>query len=148
MLETKLDADIKTALLGGDKFRAEVLRGLKSVLLNEKIAKGQRAEGLSDDVVLGLIGKEVKKRIESAELYKKGDAQERADKELKEKEILEEYLPKQLSDEELAQVVADAVAQLGEGAQMGQIIGAVRQKVGATAGGGRIAAAVKAKLGS
>jgi uncharacterized protein YqeY len=148
MLETKLDADIKTALLGGDKFRAEVLRGLKSVLLNEKIAKGLRDEGLSDDVVLGLIGKEVKKRIESAEFYQKGDAQERADKELKEKEILEEYLPKQLSDEELAQVVADVVAQLGDGAQMGQVIGVVRQKVGATAGGGRIAAAVKAKLGS
>ena len=148
MLETKLDADIKQALLGGDKFRAEVLRGLKSVLLNEKIAKGSRSEPLNDDAILVLISKEVKKRVESAELYQKGDSPERAEKELQEKAVLEEYLPSQLSDEELAQVVAEVISQLGDGAQMGPVIGAVRQKVGASADGGRIAAAVKAKLGS
>jgi uncharacterized protein YqeY len=72
MLEAKLDADIKQALLGGDKPRAEVLRGLKSVLLNEKIAKGLRDTGLADDQVLAIIGKEAKKRTESAELYVQG----------------------------------------------------------------------------
>jgi uncharacterized protein len=148
MLEQKLDQDIKTALLGGDKFRAEVLRGLKSVLLNEKISKGLREQGLSDDAVLALVGKEVKKRTESAELYQKGGAQERADKELQEKTILEGYLPSQLSDDELEHVVAGVMSELGDGAQMGHVIGAVRQKVGAQADGGRIAAAVKAKLGS
>jgi hypothetical protein len=148
MLETKLDADIKQALLGGDKPRAEVLRGLKSVLLNEKIAKGLRDTGLTDEQVMTLIAREVKKRNESAEMYAKADAKDRADKELSEKAVLEEYLPKQMSDEELATVVADIVSLLGVDAQMGQVIGAVRQKVGASADGGRIAAAVKAKLGS
>jgi uncharacterized protein YqeY len=95
-----------------------------------------------------LIAREVKKRNESAEMYAKADAKDRADKELSEKAVLEEYLPKQMSDEELATVVADIVSLLGVDAQMGQVIGAVRQKVGASADGGRIAAAVKAKLGS
>lgn len=148
MLEAKLDADIKQALLGGDKPRAEVLRGLKSVLLNEKIAKGLRDNGLSDEQVLALIGKEAKKRAESAGFYVQGGAKERADKEMNEKAILEEYLPKQLDDDELGTIVDEVMASLGEGAQMSQAIGAVRAKVGASADGGRIAAAVKARLGS
>jgi uncharacterized protein YqeY len=148
MLEAKLDADIKQALLGGDKPRAEVLRGLKSVLLNEKIAKGLRDTGLADDQVLAIIGKEAKKRTESAELYVQGGSQERADKELSERAILQEYLPAQLSDEELAAVVDEVINSLGSDAQMGQVIGAVRARVGVSADGGRIAAAVKSKLGS
>jgi hypothetical protein len=148
MLETKLDADIKQALLGGDKPRAEVLRGLKSALLYEKVAKGLRNTGLTDEQVMTIIAKEVKKRSESAELYVKAGSQERADKELSEKAILEEYLPQQMSDEELQVVVADVISLLGKDAQMGQVIGAVRAKVGASADGGRIAAAVKSKLGS
>jgi len=148
MLEGKIQADLKTALLGGDKKRAEVLRGLKSVLLNEKIAKGLRETGLSDEQVLILIGKEAKKRGESADMYKQANAMDRAEAELSEKAILEEYLPAQMSDEELAIIVDEVIASLGQNAQMGQAIGAVRQKVGAQADGGRIAAAVKAKLGS
>lgn len=148
MLETKLDADIKQALLGGDKARTEVLRGLKSALLYEKVAKGLRDTGLTDEQVLVIVGKEAKKRTESAELYLKAGVQDRADKELSERAILEEYLPKQMSDEELTTVVANVVSALGDNAQLGQVIGAVRQKVGARADGARIAATVKAKLGS
>jgi hypothetical protein len=148
MLEGKLDQDIKQALLGGEKPRAEVLRGLKSVLLNEKIAKGLRETGLSDEAVLAIISKEVKKRNESAELYEKAGAHDRAETESREKAVLEEYLPQQLSDAELESIVADTVNTIGANAQMGQVIGAVRQKVGVSADGGRIASAVKAKLGS
>lgn len=148
MLEGKIQQDLKTALLGGDKKRAEVLRGLKSVLLNEKIAKGLREVGLSDEQVLALIGKEAKKRGESAELYKQANAMDRAEAELSEKAILEEYLPAQMSDEELTKIAEEVITSLGQNAQMGQVIGAVRQKVGAQADGGRIAAVVKAKLGS
>lgn len=148
MLEQKLEVDIKQALLGGDKPRAEVLRGLKSALLYEKVAKGLREQGLSDEQFLTIVTREVKKRTESANMYAGAGEQERADKELSEKAVLEEYLPAQLSDDELNQIVADIVAVQGDGAQMGQVIGAVRAKVGAKADGGRIAAAVKAKLGS
>src|SRR6266496_6810458 len=125
MLEQRLNQDIKQALLGGDKARAEVLRGLKSVLLNEKIAKGLRDTGLSDEAVLALIGKEVKKRTESAELYEKAGANDRAETERSERAVLEEYLPEQLSDEELAQIVAEVAQTMGSEAQLGQVIAAV-----------------------
>jgi len=148
MLETRLDADIKQALLGGDKPRAEVLRGLKSAMLYEKVAKGLREQGLSDEQFLAIVTREVKKRAESADMYAKADAQDRADKELSEKAILEEYLPQQLSDEELNAIVDEVAISLGEDAQMGRMIGAVRAKVGAQADGRRIADAVKSKLGS
>ncbi len=148
MLETKLDADIKQALLGGDKPRAEVLRGLKSAMLYEKVAKNLREQGLSDEQFLAIVTREVKKRAESAGMYVQGGAQDRADKELSEKAILEEYLPQQLSDDELTAIVDDVMSSLGGNPQMGQVIGAVRAKVGAQADGRRIAAAVKAKLDS
>lgn len=147
MLESRIDQDLKQALLGGDKARAEVLRGLKSVLLNEKIAKGLRETGLGDDQVLALIGKEVKKRNESADLYQKAGATDRATAELSEKTILEEYLPKQLSDQELEQAADEVIQNLGANAPLGQAIGALRQKVGMSADGGRIAAIIKSKLG-
>jgi len=148
MLETKLDADIKQALLGGDKPRAEVLRGLKSAMLYEKVAKNLREQGLTDEQFQAIVTREVKKRAESADLYAKAGAQDRADKELSEKVILEEYLPQQLTDEELNTIVNDVVSLQGDDAQMGQVIGAVRAKVGSQADGKRIADAVKAKLGS
>jgi uncharacterized protein len=146
MLEDKIQQDLKQALLGGDKTRAEVLRGLRSVLLNEKIARGLRDSGLSDDQVLALIGKEAKKRTESAELYQKAGANDRAEAELNERAVLEDYLPSQLSDEQLGQVAEEVINGMGPGVKLGQAIAAVRQKVGASADGGRIAAAVKAKL--
>lgn len=147
MLKERIDQDLKAALLGGDKKRAEVLRGLKSAILYEEVAKGVRDTGLADESILTVIGREVKKRIESAELYKKADSPERAQAELAEKDIISVYLPAQMSDEELAAIVDEIVAEFGaDAAKMGQIIGAVRQKVGQKADGARIAAAVKAKL--
>lgn len=148
MLEAKLDADIKQALLGGDKPRAEILRGLKSAMLYEKVAKGLREQGLNDEQFVAIVAREVKKRAESVQLYEQANETERANKELYEKTVLEEYLPKQLSDEELANIVDEAIASLGQGVHMGQVIGAVKAKAGASADGKRIADAVKAKLGS
>jgi uncharacterized protein YqeY len=148
MLKDKLTADIKTALLAGDKFTAEVLKSLKSAILYEEVAQKVREQGLADDKIEVVLAREAKKRAESADLYAKAGQQDRADSELREKEIIERYLPEQLSDDDLAKIVADAVAELGEGAHMGQVIGAVKAKVGTSADGARVAAAVKAKLGS
>jgi hypothetical protein len=146
MLKDKLNADLKTALLGGDKFLTEVLRGLKSAILYEEVAKNKRDEGLSDAEIEQVLAKEAKKRVESAELFKRGGNQESADKELKEKEIIENYLPEAISDEKLAEAVKAAIVEVGEGAHMGQVIGSVKGKVGNTADGGRIAAEVKKQL--
>lgn len=147
-IKDRIEQDLKTALLGGDKDKAMLLRGLKSAILNAEIAAGEREAGLSDDKVIDLLKKEVKSRIESADLYVKGGNQERADKELSEKVLIEAYLPVQLSDEELTQIVDEAISSTeASGPQaMGQVIGAVKQKAGGSADGARIAQIVKEKL--
>lgn len=149
MLEQQLEQDIKTALLAGDKQRALTLRGLKSVLLNAKVAAGKRDSGLSDEEVLPIFAKEAKKRQESADLYIQGGSQDRADKELTEKALIETYLPAQMSEQEVAQLVEAAIAQTGASGQqdMGKVIGTVRAQAGASADGGLIARITKEKLG-
>jgi hypothetical protein len=147
-IKDKLNAELKTAMLGGDKTLATTLRGLKSVILNTEIAKGSRDQGLSDAEIIDLFSKEAKKRQESADFYIQGDNQEKADAELLEKRIIEQYLPKQISNEELQKVVDEVVAELGgiTQSQMGLAISKVRSLVGSTADGGRIAAVVKDKI--
>lgn len=149
VLEERLEQDIKTALLAGDKSRATTLRGLKSTLLNVKVATGKRDSGLTDEEVLPVLAKQAKQRQESAELYIQGGDQARADHELAEKAIIEEYLPKQLSETEISAIVSDAITQTGATGQqdMGKVIGAVRAKTQATADGAIIAKLVKEQLG-
>lgn len=148
MLEDKLEQDIKAALLDGDAQRVSVLRGLKSVLLNEKVAKGKRETGLTDAEVLPIFAKEAKKRQESADLYKQGGDEERAGKELAEKAIIEEYLPEQMSEAEVAKLVDEAIQQTGAASpqDMGKVIGAVRSKTAGSADGSLIAKLAKEKL--
>lgn len=148
MLEQRLEQDIKTALLAGDAVRVTTLRGLKSVLLNVKVASGKRDAGLTDEEVLPLLAKEAKKRQESADMYAQGGATERAEAELKEKTVIEEYLPAQLDEAAIAEIVDAAIAETGATsmANMGQVIGLSKQKAGATADGSVIARIVKEKL--
>lgn len=148
MLEDKLEQDIKAALLAGEAHRVTTLRGLKSSLLNVKVAEGKRDTGLSDDEVIAIFAKEAKKRQESADLYKQGNNQEKADQELAEKAIIESYLPEQLSEDELKQLIDQVIAETGAaGPQaMGQVIGQVKAKAGAAADGAVIARLVKEKL--
>lgn len=148
MLKQQIEQDLKKALLGGDRERATILRGLKSVILYAEVEKGLREEGLDDAAITALFAKEAKKRQESADIYVKGGDQDRADTELHEKAVIEEYLPKQLSDEELAKIVDEVIAGLGaSGPQaMGQAIGQVKQKTEGQADGGRIAQMVKERL--
>lgn len=145
MLKDKLNQDIKTALLGGNKQKAEVLKALKSAILYEEVALKVRGTGLPDDKILVVLAREAKKRAESAEIYKNAGHDDRANTELTEKAIIDEYLPKQLTNEELTQIVSDVIAGM-DNPQMGPVIGAVKAKVGTSADGGRIAAAVKSKL--
>jgi uncharacterized protein len=148
MLKQQIEQDLKTALLAGDKERATTLRSLKSVILYAEVAEGSRDKGLSDEAIIVLFSKEAKKRQESADLYKQGGAEDRAAAELREKAIVENYLPKQLADEELIKIVDNVIAELGvSGPQaMGQAIGQVKQKTAGQADGARIAALVKERL--
>ncbi|MGD8374109.1 MAG: GatB/YqeY domain-containing protein [Candidatus Woesebacteria bacterium] len=146
MLKAQIEADLKAAMLGGEKKRVEVLRGLKSAILYEEVAQNARETGLSDDAILKVIARESKKRAEASELYKKSGSAERADAELLEKKIIDVYLPSQLSDDELGKIIEEVIANLGKNAQMGAVIGAVRAKVGVAADGSRIAATVQGRL--
>lgn len=148
MLKQQLEQDIKSALLSGQKARATVLRGLKSVILYAEVAAGSRQEGLNDEAIIVLFAREAKKRQESANLYVQGGDQTRADNELAEKAIIEEYLPAQLSDDALQAVITDAITETAaSGPQaMGAVIALVKQKTAGAADGARIAGAVKQRL--
>lgn len=148
MIKQQLQDDVKAAMLAGDGARLETLRGLKSAILYAEVAAGKREDGLSDDDIQVLFAKEAKKRQESADLYTKGGSPERAEKELSEKAIIEEYLPEQLSTEELHAIIDKVISEQGaSGPQaMGAVIGAVKKQVGTTADGSAIANLVKEKL--
>ena len=147
-LKARIDAELKTALLGGDKFAAQVLRGLKAAILNEEVAAGKRDEGLDDGSIEQVVAREIKKRNESATLYEQNDRAEAAADERKEAELLSAYLPAQLSEDELKTIIDAAIATIGASspADMGKVIGAVKAKVGTTADGATIAGLVKQAL--
>ena len=147
-LKSQLENDIKAALLSGDRFRADVLRGLKAVILNEEVAQGKRDEGLDDATIEQLIAKEVKKRLDSVQQYTDAGRPELAEAEQSEAKVLEAYLPEQLSEEEIKKTIDETIASLGvSGPQvMGQVIGAVKGKLGNSADGATIARLVKEAL--
>jgi uncharacterized protein YqeY len=148
MIEAQIERDLKTALLSGDRLQADTLRGIKSALLYAKVEKGKRDSGLSEEEERTVLAREVKKRIESAELYAKGGSKERADTELKEKAIIEKYLPKQLSESEVKDIIGQVISESGVNdlSQMGRIIGLVKQKTAGSADGALIARLVKEAL--
>lgn len=147
-LKQRMQDDLKAALLGGDHFVAQTLRGLKAAILNEEVAQGKRDEGLSEAAIEQIVAKEVKKRNESAALYEQNLRQDAAADERREAEILGRYLPEQLSEAELKTVVDAKVAELGatDVKMMGQVVGAVKKEVGNRADGAMVAKLVKEKL--
>jgi uncharacterized protein len=147
-LKEQIQNDLKAALLGGDRFVGEVLRGLKAAILNEEVAKNVRETGLDDASIEQVVAKEVKKRVESATLYTQNGRQELADNENREAVVLQKYLPAQISDDELQQIIAAKITEIGvtDAKGMGQVIGAVKAQVGNTADGASIARFVKEAL--
>lgn len=144
-LKETISDDIKTALLSGDRFRGEILKNFKAAILNEEVAKNKRDEGLSDDEVEQLLAREIKKRNESAELFKSAGREELAENENKEKDILSAYMPAQLSEVEIRNTVLEIISNL-ENPNMGQVIGAVKAKLGNSADGATVARIVKESL--
>ncbi|MEO5627354.1 MAG: GatB/YqeY domain-containing protein [Candidatus Saccharimonadales bacterium] len=147
-LKQQLDQDLKTAMLAGEKQTVTVLRGLKGAVLNVEIQNGSREQGLSDEEVLTVLAKESKKRQESADMYRQGNSPERVEAELAEKEIIDKYLPQQMSEQDLETIIKRVILERGalNMQAMGQVVGAVKQEVGGQADGGRIAQKVKELL--
>jgi uncharacterized protein len=149
MLKQRIDAELKAAMLAGDKPLVSTLRGLKSAILYAEVAKSARDDGLADSEITELLSKESKKRQESADLYTKGGNQERAASELAEKAVIDAYLPAQLNETELRAVIDDVMLERVAGDQraMGQIISAVKARTKGSADGAVIARLVKERLG-
>jgi uncharacterized protein len=134
--------DVRTAMKARDRERASALRLIVDVLQQDaKLGKGDE---------IAVLQRERKKRIEAAEAYENAGRTEQAAAERFEAELIEGYLPAQLSDEELGEIVAAAVAETGasEQRQMGEVMSAVMPKVGGRADGKRVSAAVREKLGA
>ncbi|MER7076514.1 hypothetical protein SAMN02982929_04171 [Saccharopolyspora kobensis] len=151
-LKDKLRADLSAAMKERDTVVTGVLRMTLAAVGKEEVA-GKQARELSDEEVLRVVSKEAKKRDEAAEAFRGAGRAEQADAEEREAEILRRYLPKPLGDDELAQLVTDAIgeveAELGERPgmkQMGQVMKAANAKAAGRAEGGKVAALVKAKL--
>ena len=134
--------DVRAAMKAGERERAGALRMIVDSL--QKDAK------LGDGDEVAVLQRERKKRIEAADAYRDAGRTDQADAEAFEAELIEGYLPRQLSDEELAELVDAAVAETGasEQRQMGDVMKALMPKVGGRADGKRVSAAVREKLGS
>lgn len=147
-LKEQINDDLKAALLGGDRFKGEVLRGLKSAILDEEVKQNKRDEGLDDTTIEQLIAREIKKRNDSATQYAAANRPELSETELKEAEVIKAYLPAQASEEEILAVVKKAIADLGvsDMSVMGQVIGAVKKELGNSADGALVAQLVKNTL--
>ena len=147
-LKEQITNDLKAALLGGDRFVAETLRGLKAAILNEEVAAGKRDAGLSDDEIEKVVAKEVKKRNESANLYRQNSRDDLAEPEEKEAEVLKQYLPAQLSEDEIIAMVQRSIESLGaSGTQaMGKVIASIKKEAGNTVDGAVLAKIVKQAL--
>lgn len=140
----KVSEDIKKAMLARDKVRLEALRGAKKEFLEAKTAKGAGGE-LSDENALKIIVKMVKQRKESAAIYADNNRPELAQNELAEATVLEEYLPKQLSAEELENEIKAIIAQTGASSprDMGRVMGIASKTLAGRAEGKAISQTVK-----
>ena len=143
----KVSGDIKTAMLARDKVRLEALRGIKKEFLEAKTAKGGDGE-LSDDAALKILAKMVKQRKESASIYTEQNREDLAGEELAQAAIIEEYLPKQLSEEELTAALKEIIAEVGatSAKEMGKVMGTATKELAGKAEGKTISAKVRELL--
>lgn len=141
----KIQSDLKSAQLARDEVKVSTLRLLLSEIKNAEIAKG---DSLSEEELVSVIQKEVKKRKEASIAFRSGGREETALKEEAEARILESYLPTQLSTEELTKIVETTITEVGATTivDMGKVIGAVMAKVKAQADGGVVSSLVKERL--
>ena len=145
-LKDQIRADLKDAMKAKEKERTGTIRMLLAAIQTAE-TEGAKHE-VDDAEIQKIIAREIKKRRESAEIYTTNGREDLAETELAEANVLEAYQPKQLTDEELASLIDDTVAETGATsmAQMGQVMKAATAKAAGRAGGKRLSEAVKARL--
>ena len=146
-LKEKLQADLSAAMKARDEVRTRTIRMALAAISTEEVA-GKQARELSDDEVVKVLTREAKKRREAAEAFAGAGRAEQAKAEEDERAVLEEYLPAQLTDEELNRLVEEAIAETGASGPkaMGQVMKLLTPRVAGRAEGGRVAQAVRARL--
>jgi len=146
-LKAQLQADMRAAMKARDELATSTLRMALSAIRNAEVA-GAEARELTDDQVIGVLTKEAKKRREAADAFAAAGRAESAEKERAEGEVLARYLPVQLSDDDVAAIVAGALAEGGftGPAQMGPAMKAAQAAVAGRAEGARVAAEVRKQL--
>jgi uncharacterized protein len=147
-LKARLHADLNTAMKARDELTTATLRMALTAITTEEVA-GKTARELSDDEVLKVLAREAKKRREATEAFADAGRTELADRERAEGEVLATYLPAQLDDTELAELVRAAVAESGASGpqQMGQVMKLVQPRVAGRADGKRVSDEVRRQLG-
>jgi uncharacterized protein len=148
-LKDRLQHDLSDSIRARDEVRTSALRMALTAITNEEVS-GKQARQLSDEDVVTLLRREIKKRREAAEAFSGAGRSDRADREKAEGGVLEAYLPAGLSDDELATLVSEAITETGaEGPRaMGQVMKTVTPRVAGRAEGGRVASEVKRQLGA
>ena len=148
-LKERLRTDLTAAIKSRDTVRSSTLRMVLTAVTNAEVS-GKASRELSDEDVLGVLTSEAKKRREAADAFAQAGREEQAAKERAEADVIADYLPEQLSDEEIRSLVAATVDDLGvrdDGMKaMGRVMGALQPKVKGRADGAAVAAAVREQL--
>lgn len=148
-LKDRIGEDIKSAMKAKDKIRLETVRSIKKVILEKEVAlrpKGQ--DSLTEEQEIEVLSQQAKQRRDSIEQYRNGGREDLAEKEAQELAIIETYLPKQLSDEEVSTVLDEIITSVGatSAKDLGKVMGAAMKQLKGKADGKKIQAMVKEKL--
>ncbi len=146
-LKEKLQNDLTDAMRARDEIRSSTVRMVLTSIKNEEVA-GKEARELNDSEIITVLSREAKKRREAAEAFDQAGAKDRADQERAEGVVISEYLPKQLTEDEIKSLIAAAMAETGAStpAQMGLVMKSLQPKIAGKADGGLVSSLVKAAL--
>lgn len=145
----KLLADLKQSMLSQKKDRVLVLRSIKASILEKQIElKSETRDSLPDEIVLDVLQKQAKKRRDSIEQFRKAGREDLVEAETMQLNIVDEYLPRMMSEQEIEPIVAETIQNLGvsDGSEMGKVMGALMPKLKGKADGSLISKVVKSKL--
>ena len=147
-LKEKLQSDLTDAIRGRDEVKSGTIRMLLAAITTEEVS-GKAARVLKDDEIITVLSREAKKRREAVEAYVAAKRDDLADKERAEGEVIAQYLPAQLSEDEIKKMIADAISETGAAgpAGMGLVMKVLSPKIAGKADGGVVSGLVKAALG-
>ena len=146
-IKEQLKKDLTEAIRGRDEITSGTIRMVLTAITNEEVA-GKEARVLSDEEVISVLSREAKKRREAAEAFETAGRADKSALEKSEGEVIAKYLPAQLSEADIAAIIAEAIASTGAQGpgDMGKVMGAVKPKIAGKADGGLVSALVKAAL--